>query len=54
VKTKLSLNEFSTLMNRNEEIKRKRKALQEWQQKQDIEALEQGRTYRAGKRMNVI
>jgi hypothetical protein len=51
---KLSLNQFCTLMNRNEEIKRKRKALQEWQQKQDIEALEQGRTYRVGKRMNVI
>jgi hypothetical protein len=54
VKTKFSLNEFCTLANRHEENKRKKKALQEWQQKQDIEALEQGRTYRVGKRMNVI
>lgn len=51
---KLSRNEFITLANQYEDIKRKRKALREWQQKQDIQAVESGGTYRVGKRMNVI
>lgn len=45
---------FLHLMQLNEGIKRKRKVVQEWRRKQDIEAMEQGRTYRVSKRMNVI
>jgi len=45
---------FIRMMQLNEDIKLKRKALRKWQQKQDIQAVESGRTYRVGKRMNVI
>ena len=45
---------FIRMMQLNEDIKCKRRALREWQQKQDICAVESGRTYRVGKRMNVI
>jgi len=45
---------FLRMMQLNEDIKCKRKALREWQQRQDIQAVEAGRTYRVGKRMNVI
>jgi hypothetical protein len=51
---KLTRKEFCRLAERQEEIKRKRGALQEWQQKQDIHAVEVGRTRRVRKRMNVI
>lgn len=46
--------EFCELANRNEDIKRKKRALREYQEKQDIQAVESGRSYRVGKRMNVI
>lgn len=48
---KLSLNEFCTLANRREDIKRKRKALQEWQAEQDIQAVETHRISRVSKKM---
>ena len=51
---KLTKAEFCEMANRQEDIKRKWKALREWQGKQDIQALESGRSYRVGKRMNVI
>ena len=46
--------EFCELANRNEDIKRKKRALREYQEKQDIQAVESGRSYRVGKHMNVI
>jgi predicted nucleotide-binding protein (sugar kinase/HSP70/actin superfamily) len=46
--------EFCELANKQEDIKRKWKALREWQEKQDIQAVESGRSYRVGKHMNVI
>jgi len=44
-------NKFIRMMKLNEDIKRKRKALQEWQQKQDIQAVETHRTARVTKKM---
>lgn len=51
---KLTKAEFCEMANRRQDIKRKWKALREWQEKQDIQAMEAGRSYRVGKRMNVI
>jgi len=39
---KLTKAEFCKLAEMNEDLKRKRKALQEWQEKQDMNAVEQG------------
>jgi len=47
---KLTLKEFCRLAERQEEVKRKRDVLQEWQQKQDIHAVEIGRTRRVNRK----
>lgn len=46
---------FLRLMQLNEDIKRKRKTLQEWQERQDLNGVEQDRYVRvARKRVNCI
>jgi hypothetical protein len=47
---KLTRKEFCRLAEKYEDIKRKRGALQEWQQKQDIHTVEAGRTRRVNRK----
>lgn len=51
---KLTRSEFTTLAGRYEDIKRKRKVLQEWQERQDIQAIQQGRADRIYKKSRIM
>ena len=46
---KITRAEFCNLANRNEDIKRREKAAQQWQERQDADGLEQSRYTRIGK-----